>query len=87
MSLEILSSAFGVHLSCMFPWCARFAWLLGLSSFAAKLQQRNIMIFPDNTSAEAATRKGAVVLRQVRAVRLRACYVAQDLLGSSTKDA
>ena len=39
--------------------CILFAQLLGLSSFAAKLQGRNIMIFSDNTSAEAATRRGS----------------------------
>ena len=59
MTLEVLSIALG-----LFGLIVRVVWgseLLGpgVSSFAADLQGRDIVIWSDNTAAEAATRRGS----------------------------
>ena len=61
MGLEILSIALGVccaqhrSLQGSFLFCRLVA---GISTFANRLQDRNVVIWSDNTGAEAATRTG-----------------------------
>ncbi len=65
MSLELLSTALGqrMHFSAgqarLRKLCAFH--VTGISVFAEQLANRNVIIYSDNTGAEAATRKGSTV--------------------------
>ena len=45
------------------PHPAALLGVAGVSSFAEIIRHRNLMVYSDNTGAEAATRKGACALR------------------------
>jgi hypothetical protein len=64
MSLEILSISLGTplhQLSCLRHVAVPV--LSGISVFASKIKQKKLVIWSDNTAAEAATRKGCCASR------------------------